>query len=44
MNRKALADKIIVLGVDGMDPALTKRFMEMGESLTPKNSWNGALP
>ncbi len=31
MNRKALADKIIVLGVDGMDPALTKRFMEMGE-------------
>ncbi len=31
MNRKALSDKIIILGVDGMDPALTKRFMEMGE-------------
>ena len=31
MNRKALSDKIIVLGVDGMDPALTKRFVEMGE-------------
>ena len=31
MNRKALSDKIIVLGVDGMDPNLTKRFVEMGE-------------
>lgn len=31
MNRKALSDKILILGVDGMDPALTKRFIEMGE-------------
>ncbi len=31
MNRKALSDKIMILGIDGMDPALTKRFIEMGE-------------
>lgn len=31
MSRKAMSDKIIILGVDGMDPALTKRFVEMGE-------------
>lgn len=30
MNRKALSDKIIVLGVDGMDPNLTKKFVEEG--------------
>lgn len=30
MNRKALSDKILVLGVDGMDPKLTKRFVEEG--------------
>ncbi len=32
MNRKALADKIIILGVDGMDPNLTKRFVENGRN------------
>ena len=30
MNRKALSDKIIILGVDGMDPALTRRFVDEG--------------
>jgi len=30
MKRKALADKIVVLGVDGMDPRLTKKYLEMG--------------
>ena len=30
MNRKALSDKILILGVDGMDPNLTKRFVEEG--------------
>lgn len=26
LQRKALADKIMILGVDGMDPKLTKVF------------------
>ena len=30
MSRKAMSDKIIVLGVDGMDPSLTKKFVEEG--------------
>ena len=30
MKRQAMSDKILVLGVDGMDPALTKRFVEEG--------------
>ncbi len=30
MSRKALSDKIIILGVDGMDPGLTKKFLEEG--------------
>ena len=30
MNRKALADKIMILGVDGMDPSLTNKFLEEG--------------
>ncbi len=30
MNRKALAEKIIVLGVDGMDPRLSRKFVDEG--------------
>ena len=30
MSRKALAEKIIVLGVDGMDPRLSKKFVDEG--------------
>lgn len=30
MTRKTLADKIIVLGVDGMDPRLSKKFVDEG--------------
>ena len=30
MQRKALSGKIIVLGVDGMDPRLTKKYVEAG--------------
>ena len=31
MNRKAISNKLIVLGVDGMDPRLTKHLMEAGQ-------------
>ncbi len=31
MKRQAISDKILILGVDGLDPALTKRFLEQGE-------------
>lgn len=31
MKREALSNKIIVLGVDGMDPSLTKKYMEQGK-------------
>ncbi|MEL1136276.1 alkaline phosphatase family protein [Desulfitobacterium sp. THU1] len=30
MQRKALTNKIIVLGVDGMDPRLTKKYLDKG--------------
>lgn len=30
MERKALTNKIIVLGVDGMDPRLSKKYLEKG--------------
>lgn len=29
--RKALADKILILGIDGMDPSLTRKFLAAGE-------------
>lgn len=29
-QRKALADKILLLGVDGMDPRLTRKYVDMG--------------
>ena len=29
--RTALTDKIVVLGVDGFDPSLAKKFMEQGK-------------
>ena len=28
--REALTDKILVLGVDGMDPRLTRKFVDQG--------------
>ena len=30
MERKALADKILVLGIDGMDPRKTRTFVDEG--------------
>ena len=27
----ALADKVLILGVDGLDPSLTKKFMDQGK-------------
>ncbi len=30
LGRKALSDKILVLGIDGMDPKLTRKYMEEG--------------
>ena len=30
MMRRAMTDKIIVLGVDGMDPRLTRKYVDMG--------------
>lgn len=31
MSEKVRADKIIILGVDGMDPSLAKKFMDQGK-------------
>jgi predicted AlkP superfamily phosphohydrolase/phosphomutase len=31
MNRKALSDKIMVIGIDGMDPRLTKKYISEGK-------------
>ena len=31
MVREAKTNKILVLGVDGMDPRLTKKFMDQGK-------------
>ena len=31
MKRKALSNKIIVLGVDGLEPSLTKKYMDQGK-------------
>lgn len=30
MNRKALSNKVLVLGVDGMDPRLTRKYVDEG--------------
>ena len=30
MQRKALAEKIMCLGIDGLDPMLTKKFIAQG--------------
>lgn len=30
MKREARSEKIIVLGIDGMDPKLTKKYIDMG--------------
>ena len=29
-KREALADKILLLGLDGMDPRLTRKYVDMG--------------
>ena len=29
--KKALTEKLLVLGVDGMDPRLTKKFLDEGK-------------
>ena len=34
MAREALTQKIVVLGVDGMDPSLAKKFMNQGKCQT----------
>lgn len=31
MKRQAISEKILVLGIDGMDPALTKKYMDEGK-------------
>lgn len=31
MKREAMSDKILVLGVDGFDPSLAKKFMDQGK-------------
>lgn len=31
MKKEALTEKILVLGVDGMDPSLTRKFLEQGK-------------
>ena len=31
MNRKALSEKILCLGIDGMDPMVTKRLIDEGK-------------
>ena len=31
MEQKALAKKILILGVDGMDPKLTRRYVDEGK-------------
>jgi len=30
VDRKPLTDKVMVIGIDGMDPRMTKKFMDMG--------------
>ena len=31
-SRKAFADKIMLLGIDGMDPRLTRKYVEIGRA------------
>ena len=31
VQRKALTDKILLLGVDGMDPRLTRKYVDAGK-------------
>ena len=30
LKREAAADKILLLGVDGLDPRLTRKYVDMG--------------
>lgn len=38
MKRSPLTKKVLVLGVDGMDPRISKKFLDEGKMLTYKNS------
>lgn len=31
VSRQALTEKVMVIGIDGMDPSLTKKYMDMGK-------------
>lgn len=31
---KSLSEKVFVLGVDGMDPRMTKKYLELGKNAT----------
>ena len=44
MQRKATSNKLIILGVDGMDPKLTKKYIAMGLMPNTENSSNAAQP
>ena len=37
MQRKALADKILLLGIDGMDPRLTSKYVAEGKMPNTQN-------
>lgn len=39
MERKSLAEKIIVLGIDGMDPKICKRFLDEDKLPNIKKCW-----
>lgn len=42
MKRDALINKLMVLGVDGMDPRLSKKYIDEGKMPNLKKLWNGA--
>ena len=37
LRNKALTEKLLLLGVDGMDPRFTKRLVNEGKMQTSKN-------
>ena len=42
MERKAFADKIFCIGIDGMDPRLTRKYVDEGKMPNVKSSSSGA--
>lgn len=42
MNRTAMTQKLLLLGVDGMDPRLTRKFVDEGKMPNVKNISNVA--